>query len=173
MTTVAKGQHRGAKLTALTETTNAGRLLRVLAGPSILLITLTIPFFGPLPARFGFGILFWMVYWWVEGTVYITVPCLVPLLVVAVYPFMPVDRTLQLYVHPLMLLIVGTCMITAGWARWGFGKRMALRFLILCGNDVQKQTVAWFLFCSVVSFVVSNTAVAAIFIPIADRKSVV
>ncbi len=151
-------------------TSLARRILPVLAGPAILLITLAIPAFGPLPARFGFGILFWMVYWWIEGTVDIKVTCLVPLLVAAVYPFMPVDKALQLYVHPLMLLIVGTCMITAGWARWGFAKRMALRFLILCGNDVQMQMVAWFLFCSVVSFVVSNTAVAAIFIPIAGAS---
>ncbi len=151
-------------------TSLARRILPVLAGPAILLITLAIPAFGPLPARFGFGILFWMVYWWTEGTVDIKVTCLVPLLVAAVYPFLPLDKALQLYVHPLMLLIVGTCMITAGWARWGFAKRMALRFLLLCGNDVQIQMVAWFLFCGVVSFVVSNTAVAAIFIPIAGAS---
>src|SRR5712692_4352229 len=75
-------------------TSLARRILPVLAGPAILLITLAIPFFGPLPARFGFGILFWMVYWWVGGTVDIKVSCLVPLLVAAAYPFMPVDKVL-------------------------------------------------------------------------------
>jgi sodium-dependent dicarboxylate transporter 2/3/5 len=138
-----------------------------LAGPLILLFVLTLPIFGPLSARFGFGILLWMIYWWVTPHVDIKVTCVVPVLVAAAYPFMPVEKVLQAYMDKDMLLIVGMSMMTAAWARWGFAQRIGLRFLSLAGNSVQVQTVAWFWLCGVVSFVVANTPVGAIFAPVA------
>ena len=142
-------------------------LTNIIMGPLIFVITLTIPLFGPMEARVGFGILFWMVYWWVTVAVDIKVTCLVPLLVVAFYQYMPVQKVMEAYVHKHAFLIIGASMVTAAWARWGFAKRMALRFLTMFGNDVQKQMVAWFLFCAVISFVMGNTPVGAVFAPIA------
>jgi len=141
--------------------------LHLLAGPGIFLITLALPIFGPLNARFGFGILFWMVYWWVTTPVDIKITCLVPVLVAAMYPFMPVDKVMQAYLDRDLLLIVGMSMMTAAWSRWGFAKRVGLHFLRLVGNGVQAQTVAWFWLCGVISFVVANTPVGAIFAPVA------
>jgi len=141
--------------------------LHILGGPAIFLIVLTLPIFGPLNARFGFGILFWMIYWWVTPSVDIKVTCLVPLVVAAAYPFMPVDKVMQAYADREFLLILGMSMITAAWARWGFAKRLGLHFLSLVGNSVQAQTVAWFWLCGCVSFVVANTPVGAIFAPVA------
>lgn len=143
------------------------RWLHVLAGPAIFLIVLALPVFGPINARFGFGILFWMVYWWVTPSVDIKVTCLVPILVAAAYPYMPVDKVLQAYMDKDFLLIVGMSMITAAWARWGLARRIGLKFLSLIGNNVQAQTVAWFWLCGCVSFVVANTPVGAIFAPVA------
>lgn len=36
--------------------------LYILLGPGLLLMALAAPFFGPFNARFGFGILLWMVW---------------------------------------------------------------------------------------------------------------
>lgn len=144
-----------------------GRLLHIVIGPALFFIALFLPVLGPAQARIGFGILFWMVYWWVTVAVDIKITSLIPLLVVAFYPFAPVEKVMQWYVHQHFLLIVGAAMVTAAWARWGFAKRVALRFLIFAGNDVQKQTVGWFLLCAFTSFFVGNTVVAAIFAPIA------
>jgi sodium-dependent dicarboxylate transporter 2/3/5 len=141
--------------------------LHYIAGPTIFLIVLMLPVFGPPNARIGFGILFWMIYWWVTPAVDIKVTCLVPVLVAAVYPFLPIDRVLQAYMDKDLLLIIGMSMMTAAWARWGFARRIGLRFLSLIGNGVQAQTVAWFWLCGVVSFVVANTPVGAIFAPVA------
>jgi sodium-dependent dicarboxylate transporter 2/3/5 len=143
------------------------RWLHILAGPALFFIALGLPLLGPLNARFGFGILFWMIYWWVTVPVDIKVTCLVPVLVAAAYPFMPVDKVVQAYADREMLLIIGMSMMTAAWARWGFAKRVGLYFLSFVGNSVQAQTVAWFWLCGVVSFVVANTPVGAIFAPVA------
>ena len=136
-------------------------------GPIIFLIALALPFLGPVQARIGFGILFWMVYWWVTVAVDIKVTCLVPLIVVAFYQYMPVQKVMEAYAHRHAFLIIGATMVTAAWARWGFAKRLALNFLLMFGNKVQKQVVAWFLLTGVVSFVMGNTPVAAVFAPIA------
>ena len=99
------------------------------------------PFWGML--FFGFGLLFWMVYWWVTVPVDIKVTCLVPVLVVAVYPFMPIDKVMQAYLDKDLLLIIGMSMMTAAWARWGFAKRIGLHFLSLVGNGVRMGAVTW------------------------------
>jgi solute carrier family 13 (sodium-dependent dicarboxylate transporter), member 2/3/5 len=143
------------------------RWFHVLAGPALFFAALALPVLGPLNARFGFGILFWMIYWWVSVPVDIKATCLVPILVAAAYPFMPIDKVLQAYVDKDMLLIIGMSMMTAAWARWGFARRIGLHFLSFVGNGVQAQTVAWFWLCGVVSFVVANTPVGAIFAPVA------
>ena len=112
------------------------RWFHVLAGPALFFVALALPVLGPLNARFGFGILFWMIYWWVSVPVDIKATCLVPILVAAAYPFMPIDKVLQAYVDKDMLLIIGMSMMTAAWARWGFARRIGLHFLSFVGNGV-------------------------------------
>ena len=143
------------------------RLMKILIGPLLLIVALYLPFLGPTKARIGFGILFWMVYWWVTVAVDIKVTCLVPLIVAAFYPFMSREEAFRLYMHEEFFLILGATMVAAGWIRWGFARRVALKFLSKFSNNVQVQTVAWFLLCGAVSFIMGNTTVGAIFAPIA------
>jgi sodium-dependent dicarboxylate transporter 2/3/5 len=138
-----------------------------LMGPVLFLLALALPFLGPPQARIGFGILFWMVYWWVTVAVDIKITCLVPLFVVAFYQYMPVQKVMEAYAHRHAFLIIGASLVTASWARWGFAKRMALKFLLAFGNKVQSQMLGWFLFTGILSFIMGNTPVAAVFAPIA------
>ena len=142
-------------------------LVHRIMGPALFLIAQALPFLGPPQARIGFGILFWMVYWWITVAVDIKVTCLVPIFVVAFYQYLPVEKVLQAYMHKHMLLIVGATAVTAAWAQWGFARRMALRFLLLFGNGTRKQMIGWFFLTGLVSFVMGNTPVAAVFAPIA------
>ncbi len=141
--------------------------LNLLIGPILFFVAISLPVFGPPQARIGFGILFWMVYWWVTTPVDIKITCLVPLIVVAFYPYMPIQKVMEAYVHKHAFLIIGASMVTAAWARWGFAKRLSLMFLSRAGNSVQVQTVSWFIFCALLSFVMGNTPVGAVLAPIA------
>ncbi|MDD2218725.1 MAG: SLC13 family permease [Desulfoplanes sp.] len=141
--------------------------LHILLGPAIFIIIQFIPVFGPPNARMGFGILFWMVYWWVTVAVDIKVTCLVPLMVVAFHEYMPIVKVMQAYAHRDAFLIVGASIVTVAWARWGFAKRIALHFLLYFGNDTRKQMIGWFLLTAFASFIMGNTPVAAVFAPIA------
>lgn len=149
--------------------TNAStrRILLILSGPALLLLALCLPCFGPFNARFGFGILFWMVWWWITTAVDIKLTCLVPIFVVCVYSYMPLGKVLEAYVHKEAALIFGATAITAAWVRWGFAKRLALNFLMRVSGNVRAQTAGWFILCGVTSFVVGNTTVAAMFAPVA------
>ena len=143
------------------------RWLHIILGPAIFLLVQFIPLFGPENARVGFGILFWMVYWWVTVAVDIKVTCLVPLFVVAFYEYMPIAKVMEAYAHRDAFLIIGASIVTVAWARWGFAKRLALHFLLRFGNDTRKQMIGWFLLTGFASFVMGNTTVAAVFAPIA------
>lgn len=141
--------------------------LLIALGPALLLLCVSLPVFGPLNARFGFGILFWMVCWWITAVVDIKITCLVPIFVVCVYEYMPLGKVLGAYVHREAALIFGATAITAAWVRWGFARRLALAFLSRFNGSVRMQTAGWFLLCGFTSFVVGNTTVAAMFAPVA------
>ncbi len=159
-------QQRTLTMNEQTEKENQ-KWLHMLLGPAIFLAVQFIPLFGPQEARVGFGILFWMVYWWVTVAVDIKVTCLVPLMVVAFYEYMPIVKVMEAYAHKQFFLILGASIATVAWARWGFAKRMALHFLLRFGNDTRKQMIGWFLLTGLLSFVMGNTPVAAIFAPVA------
>ncbi len=143
------------------------KLIKILIGPGLLFFALLLPFLGPMEARLGFGILFWMIYWWVSGAVDFKITALVPLMVVVFYPFVSHGEALALYVHKHAFLIIGASMITCSFVEWDLAKRISLRFMMMFSNRVQVQMVAWFILSSVVSFVLGNTPVGAIFAPIA------
>lgn len=141
--------------------------LYILLGPALLVLAVCIPQFGPIQARFGFGILFWMVCWWITAIIDIKVTCLVPIFVACLYSYMPLGKVLEAYVHQEAALIFGATAITVAWVRWGFSKRLALNFLMRISGNVRAQTAGWFVLCGIVSFVVGNTTVAAMFAPVA------
>ncbi|WP_238442373.1 SLC13 family permease [Desulfofalx alkaliphila] len=143
------------------------RWLKIGIGPLLLFIALALPFLGDMEARLGFGILFWMIYWWVSGVVDMKLTCFVPIIVVAFYPFVDRETVLKLYMHRDLFLIAGTALITASWVRWDLARRISLKFLSVFSNDSRIQTIGWFWLCGIVSFVMGNTPVAAIFAPVA------
>ncbi len=147
---------------------DTAKMPKIMVGPLLLLIALMIPFFGEsITARLGFGILFWMVYWWVTAVVDMKITCLVPLIVVAFYPFIPREDALKLYMHQDLFLIIGASLITCAWVKWDLAKRVSLNFLGFFSNDTRVQAVGWFWLCGIASFVMGNTPVGAIFAPIA------
>lgn len=83
----------------MSESSSSSRLLHLLGGPALLLLALALPIFGPIESRFGFGILFWMVWWWITCVVDIKLTCLVPIFVACVYSYMPLGKVLEAYVH--------------------------------------------------------------------------
>ncbi|MBC7104834.1 MAG: anion permease, partial [Firmicutes bacterium] len=144
-----------------------GNAWKIAVGPALFFAVLIIPAFGPLQARVGFGILFWLAYYWVSGAVPLRYTIWVPLLAAALVPVIPLNKVVQAYVDKFILLIVATGFISAAWIHWGLARRIALRVLLLGGNSARSQTVLWFLLATAVSMVVADTITAVAFAPIA------
>lgn len=149
------------------ENISTDKYLRIAVGPLLFLVALLLPIFGPTEARIGFGILFWMVYWWVTDAIDMKITCLVPFIVVAFYPFVGREDILKMYMHRDLFLIIGASLIVCAWVKWDLARRVALAFLSRFSNDARLQAVGWFLLCGFVSFFMGNTPVGAIFAPIA------
>ena len=142
--------------------------LKILIGPALFFIALTLPILGDTSSRGGFGILFWLAYWWISGAVPLTWTWVVPFLAVAMVPeIAPIPEVIKAYAHKFVLLIAATLMISSAWIRWGVAKRVALHFLVFTGNKVTTQVMAWFFLALFISFVVADTITAVVLAPVA------
>jgi solute carrier family 13 (sodium-dependent dicarboxylate transporter), member 2/3/5 len=105
--------------------------LRLVIGPLMFLMIL---YFFPLsqiqyPAKGAIGILIWMILWWIFRPVNLAVTDFLPLIINAIFNFIPVESFLNSYADPIIILLMGANMITICWERWGLDKRVALRIL--------------------------------------------
>lgn len=115
----------------------------------------------------GIGLAFWMIYWWVTRPVDITVTALLPVAVNAVFSVVPMDDVISQYSSSSIILIFGSCLLTAPWSAIGLDKRISLKALSLIGPSMKSQIAVWLLAAIVLSNMMPNVVVVAIFTPIA------
>ncbi len=132
-------------------------------------------------AKACLAILLWMALWWFTETVPIAVTALLP---IVLYPLCDVNtlaKTLVPYASDTIYLFLGGFLLAAGIQRWGLDKRIALKTLQIVGTSPGAIIAGMMVATGFISMWVSNTATAAMMVPIAmavmsvvrDRKSVV
>ncbi|MBI4474648.1 MAG: anion permease [Acidobacteria bacterium] len=141
--------------------------LHLVAGPAVFVVMLLIPIDSmAYPIRCSLGLLIWMAWWWISRAVDLAVTGFLPLIVVALFNFVPVATVLGAYAQDLIILLLGANLLTTTWARWGLDRRIALGSLIGVGTNTTRQIVVWFVISLVLSAFLPNTIVAAAMIPI-------
>ena len=115
----------------------------------------------------GIGVALWMIYWWVTRPVNITVTALLPGVVNALFSIVPMEDVISQYASSSIVLIFGSCLLTAPWAKIGLDKRISLKALSLIGPSMKSQIAVWLLSAAVLSNMMPNVVVVAIFTPIA------
>ena len=115
----------------------------------------------------GIGVAVWMIYWWVTRPVDITVTALLPAAVNAIFNIVPMDDIISQYSSSSIILIFGSCLLTAPWSSIGLDKRISLKALSLIGPSMKSQIAVWLLAAIVLSNMMPNVVVVAIFTPIA------
>jgi solute carrier family 13 (sodium-dependent dicarboxylate transporter), member 2/3/5 len=143
------------------------RTLHLVGGPVAFLLLLVLP--GALldyPVRGSLGLLVWMSWWWIFEPVNLAVTGFLPLVVLALFNFLPVARILPSYAEELIFLLLGANILATVWTRWGLDRRIALVSLIGVGTSTRRQIMVWFAIATVLSAVLPNTVVAAAMIPI-------
>lgn len=146
------------------------RLIHLLIGPLLYLLAWLLGaqfHLTDATAAKGIGVALWMIYWWVTRPVNITVTALLPGIVNALFNIVPMEDVISQYASSSIVLIFGSCLLTAPWAKIGLDKRISLKALSLIGPSMKSQIAVWLLSAAILSNMMPNVVVVAIFTPIA------
>ncbi len=144
-----------------------GIALHTLGGPAVFLLLILLPLPGiPFPVRASLGLLVWMSWWWIAQPVHLAVTGFLPLVVLALFNFLPVGAILPAYAQQLVILLIGANILATLWKRWGLDRRIALVSLLGVGTSTRRQILVWFAVAVVLSSFLPNTVVAAAMMPI-------
>jgi sodium-dependent dicarboxylate transporter 2/3/5 len=143
------------------------RTFHLVGGPLAFLLLLLLPG-GALDyaVRGSLGLLVWMSWWWICEPVNLAVTGFLPLVVLAIFNFLPVAQILPSYSEELIFLLLGANILSTVWTRWGLDRRIALVSLLGVGTSTRRQIMVWFAIATVLSAFLPNTVVAAAMIPI-------
>lgn len=118
-------------------------------------------------ARACATIVLWMAIWWFTEAVPIAVTSLLPIVLFPLFGVMGSSDTLKEYANGTIFLFLGGFLIAAGIARWHLDRRIALLTIRIVGTKPQQIILGLLLSTSFISAWVSNTATAAMMVPIA------
>ena len=142
-------------------------LVNTLGGPTffLLMLALPIPSIG-FPIRAALGLMVWMAWWWISTPVHLAITGFLPLVTASLFNYVPTSLVLPSYAGELIILLIGSSMLTTVWTRWGLDRRVALLPLLLVGTSASRQIVVWFAVSAALTALLPNTVVAATMIPI-------
>ena len=118
-------------------------------------------------ARACIGIVLWMGIWWFTEPVPIAVTALLPIVLFPLFGVASAAEALKSYSSGTIYLFLGGFLIAAGIARWGLDRRIALMMIRLVGTKPKQIIFGIMMATAFLSAWVSNTATAAMMLPIA------
>ncbi|MDT8388871.1 MAG: SLC13 family permease, partial [Thiogranum sp.] len=107
-----------------------------------------------------------MAVWWVTEAVPIPVTALLPVALLPLLGMMDITSAAAPYANPLIFLFLGGFMIAAALQRWNLHRRIALHILGLAGHSLDRLVAGFMAATAGLSMWVSNTATAALMLPI-------
>lgn len=148
---------------------NWGRPLGLFLGPLVFAGFLLVP----PPAGFApeawqvLGLTLFMASWWISEALPLPVTALLPVAVLPVLGVTPMEAATAPYANPIIFLFMGGFAIALAVQRWDLHRRMALAIVARAGNRLHILVGAFMLATAGLSMWVSNTATAALMLPIA------
>jgi sodium-dependent dicarboxylate transporter 2/3/5 len=125
----------------------------------------TIPF--TTAGRATLAVMVWMATWWLTEAIDISATALLP---IAVFPILGIanikDATAP-YASDIIFLFMGGFLLALSMQRWGLDKRIALMTLRIVGTRPPAVIAGFMIVTATLSMWVSNTATAAMMLPIA------
>lgn len=108
-----------------------------------------------------------MAVWWMTEAIAIPATALLPLALFPLLGVAPIDEVAPPYADPLIFLFLGGFIIAAAMQRWGLERRIALVVLRGVGTEPSRLIAGFMIVTAVLSMWVSNTATAAMMLPVA------
>ncbi len=116
--------------------------------------------------RATMAIMLWMALWWLTEAVEIPVTALLPLAVFPLVGAAGIKAAAAPYANEYIFLFMGGFLLALSMQRWGLDRRIALITLRLVGAKPVNLIGGFMLVTAVLSAFVSNTATAAMMLPI-------
>ncbi len=138
-------------------------------GAVLLVLTLAVPAPGGMSdeAWRTAGVAMLMAAWWVTEAVPIPATALVPLVAFPLAGIVPIGGAAAPYADPVIFLFLGGFLLAAALQRSRLHLRIALTIVHLGGVSPQRLVASFMVATAVLSMWVSNTATAAMMMPIA------
>ncbi len=148
--------------------TNLGRWAVLGSGPGAALLIWMAPNPAALSeaAQLIAGLAVWMALWWLTGAIPLAATALLPLVVLPLAGGIAVEEVARRYADPIVFLFMGGFFLAAASARWGLHQRLALAVIGVVGTDAARVVLAIMLATGFLSMWISNTATAAMMLPI-------
>ncbi len=109
----------------------------------------------------------WMATWWVTEAVHIAITALLPIAVFPLLGIAGIEQATAPYASDVIYLFFGGFVLAAAIQRWGLDRRIAYRTLTLVGTHADRVVAGFMIATAALSMWVSNTATAAMMVPIA------
>jgi sodium-dependent dicarboxylate transporter 2/3/5 len=141
----------------------------LLLGPLLFLAVL----FLPQPPGLGsaghatLAVTTWMAAWWLTVAVALPVTALLPLALFPILGIADPETTAAPYANPIIFLFLGGFLLAAAIERWGLHRRLALGVIARTGTGPRRVVAGFMVVTAFISMWVSNTATAAMMLPIA------
>lgn len=137
-------------------------------GPAWLLLSLLAPApSGMSSAAWSCaGMTLFMATWWATEAVPMPVTSLLPLVLVPALGIGSLGTASAAYANPIVFLFLGGFLLAIAMQRWNFHRRIAIRVLLLVGQEPRRQVAGFMIATGFISMWVSNTATAVMMLPI-------
>lgn len=117
--------------------------------------------------RATLAMLVWMAVWWMTEAVEIEVTALLPIVAFPLFGVRPLAATAAPYASDVVFLFLGGFVLALAIQRWGLDRRIAFLTLRLVGTTPARLVAGMLAATALLSMWVSNTAAAAMMVPIA------
>lgn len=108
----------------------------------------------------------WMGIWWVLRPVDIAVTALLPILLNSFLDMVPMNGIISRYFSEIVILLLGSDLISITWESSKLDQRLALRSLCLIGASLKQQIFVWLAASTVLSIFLPNVVTVQILIPV-------
>lgn len=119
------------------------------------------------PGRATLGMLVWMAIWWMTEAVDIEVTALLPIVAFPLVGIMSIEEAAAPYSSSVVYLFLGGFVLALAIQRCGLDRRITFLTLRLVGTTPGRLVAGMLATCAFLSMWISNTAAAAMMVPIA------
>jgi sodium-dependent dicarboxylate transporter 2/3/5 len=113
-----------------------------------------------------FGLLLWMVVWWVGQVIAIHITALLPIVIIPIFTDIQAKALSLGYAHPIIFLILGGSLFAIAFEITGLNKRIALSIINIIGFSKRKIILSIIIATAFISMWISNASATITMLPV-------